>query len=133
GIEVMNIRGASLCAMARAVHGLCVEPTVALIDGNALPPGLKVPGRTLVRGDARSASIAAASIVAKVYRDRLMARLGDAYPAYGFEQHKGYGTQLHREALERFGPSIHHRRSFVPIKALIERQAAIPARHVPTP
>ena len=115
-IERLNIRGASLYAMARAINGLCVVPDVALIDGNALPPGLTIKARTMVRGDQRSGSIAAASIVAKVTRDRLMVHLAKSCPGYGFEAHKGYGTEQHREALALLGPSIHHRRNFAPIR-----------------
>lgn len=122
-IEAMNIRGATLWGMARAVASLPERPTVALIDGVDVPPGLVVTGRALIDGDARSASIAAASIVAKVTRDRLMVRLGEAFPAYGFERHKGYGTPEHREALARHGPSIHHRRRWAPIRALLEATA----------
>lgn len=119
-IETMNIRGASLYGMARAIDGLALRPTLALIDGNALPPGCSVKTRALVGGDGRSASIAAASIVAKVTRDRLMVRLARACPGYGFEAHKGYGTPQHRAALDLLGPSIHHRRTFAPIRALLE-------------
>jgi len=116
-IESLNIRGASLYAMVRAINGLCEVPDLALIDGNAIPPGLGVRARTLVKGDQRSASIAAASIVAKVTRDRLMVHLARSCPGYGFEQHKGYGTELHREALARLGPSVHHRRGFAPVRS----------------
>lgn len=118
-IERLNIRGASLYAMARAINALAVPPDLALIDGNALPPGLALKARALVKGDQRSASVAAASIVAKVTRDRLMTRLSSSCPGYGFEAHKGYGTEQHREALARLGPSIHHRRGFAPIRALL--------------
>ncbi len=116
-IERLNIRGASLYAMKRAINGLSLIPDVALIDGNAVPPGLAVKARTMVRGDQRSDSIAAASIVAKVTRDRLMVHLARSCPGYGFEAHKGYGTEQHREALARLGPSIHHRRNFAPIRS----------------
>ena len=116
-IERLNIRGASLYAMSRAINGLCVPPDVALIDGNAIPPGLAVKARAMVRGDQRSGSIAAASIVAKVTRDRLMVQLARSCPGYGFEAHKGYGTEQHREALARLGPSIHHRANFAPIRS----------------
>ncbi|WMS41289.1 ribonuclease HII [Acuticoccus sp. MNP-M23] len=118
-IEAMNIRGATLHGMTLAIGGLALRPTLALIDGNALPPGCPVKARALVGGDGRSASIAAASIVAKVTRDRLMVRLARACPGYGFEAHKGYGTARHREALDRLGPSIHHRRGFAPIRAAL--------------
>ena len=118
-IETMNIRGASLYGMTQAIHGLALRPTLALVDGNALPPGCTVKARALVGGDGRSASIAAASIVAKVTRDRMMVRLSRCCPGYGFEAHKGYGTAQHREALDRLGPTIHHRRGFAPIRALL--------------
>ncbi len=120
-IEAMNIRGATLWGMARAVHSLPERPTVALFDGVDVPPGLAVKGRALIDGDARSASIAAASIVAKVTRDRLMVRLGEAFPMYGFERHKGYGTPEHREALALHGPSVHHRRGWAPIREALQR------------
>ncbi len=123
-IETMNIRGASLYGMSRAIDGLALRPTMALIDGNALPPDCPVKARALVGGDARSASIAAASIIAKVTRDRLMVRLARSCPGYGFECHKGYGTEQHRDALSRLGPSIHHRRTFAPIRALLEASLA---------
>jgi ribonuclease HII len=123
-IEAMNIRGATLWGMTRAVASLPERPTVALIDGVDVPPGLVVCARALVDGDARSASIAAASIVAKVTRDRLMIRLGETFPEYGFERHKGYGTPEHREALARHGPSIHHRRGWAPIRELLVARGA---------
>jgi len=116
-IDALNIRGATLWAMARAVAGLCERPAGALVDGRDLPPGLACEGRALVRGDARSPSIAAASIVAKVTRDRLMTALAVSTPGYGFERHKGYGTREHAEALARLGASDHHRRSFEPVRA----------------
>ncbi|MEM7696579.1 MAG: ribonuclease HII [Pseudomonadota bacterium] len=116
-IETLNIRGASLLAMRRAIEALSIRPDLALIDGNTIPPGLLVPARPLVGGDGRSASVAAASIIAKVTRDRMMIRLAEAFPGYGFESHKGYGTQKHRDALSRLGPCTHHRRTFAPVRA----------------
>ena len=116
-IDAMNIRGATLWAMARAVAGLADRPAGALVDGRDVPPGLVCEGRALVRGDARSPSIAAASIVAKVTRDRLMTALAGSVPGYGFERHKGYGTPEHAAALADLGVSIHHRRSFEPVRA----------------
>lgn len=128
-IDTMNIRRATLWGMARAVATLPDPPTVALVDGCDLPPDLIVPGRALVRGDGRSSAIAAASIVAKVTRDRLMVRLGRAFPGYGFESHKGYGTPQHREALRALGPCEHHRRSFAPVRqALAGRRGEAQAR-----
>jgi ribonuclease HII len=111
-IDHYNIRGATLRAMARAVAGLSVRPDYALIDGRDVPAGLSCPAAALVGGDALSLSIAAASIVAKVARDRLMARLDLHYPGYGFSRHAGYATRAHREALARLGPTPLHRRSF---------------------
>jgi ribonuclease HII len=116
-IDALNIRGATLWAMGRAVAGLADRPAGALIDGRDVPPGLLCRGRALVSGDARSPSIAAASIVAKVTRDRLMTVLGQSTPGYGFERHKGYGTPEHADALARLGVCPHHRRSFEPVRA----------------
>jgi ribonuclease HII len=114
-IDAMNIRAATLWAMREAVRSLAVVPDHVLVDGSDVPPGLSCPGEAIVQGDARSQSIAAASIVAKVSRDRLMQRLGACYPAYGFERHMGYGVPEHLEALRRHGATPHHRRSFKPI------------------
>jgi len=111
-IDLYNIRGATLRAMARAVAGLSQRPDFALIDGRDVPAGLACPAQALVSGDARSLSIAAASIVAKVARDRLMARLDAHFPAYGFSVNAGYPTPAHRRALVRLGPTALHRRSF---------------------
>lgn len=118
-IDRLNIRGATLWAMAQAVRSLAEAPAFALIDGLDVPPGLGCPGEAVVKGDARSLSIAAASIVAKVTRDRLMVRLAAQCPGYGFDQHKGYGTAAHRAAILALGPSPHHRRSFEPVKSLV--------------
>lgn len=111
-IDAVNIRNASLEAMRQAVAGLARAPDFALIDGRDIPPGLACPAEAIVGGDRISASIAAASIVAKVLRDRLMARADLAFPGYEFERHAGYGTALHRTAIARLGPSDLHRRSF---------------------
>ena len=116
-IETHNILGASLLAMRRAAVALGCRPGLALVDGNRAP-ALACPVRTLIGGDAISVSIAAASIVAKVTRDRLMARLALRHPGYGWERNAGYGTAEHRRALARLGPSPHHRRTFAPIAAL---------------
>ena len=120
-IDTLNIRGATLWGMARAVATLPCAPTVALIDGIDVPPNLSICGRALVQGDRRSSAISAASIVAKVTRDRLMTRLAEAFPGYGFERHKGYGTPEHRAALSALGPCIHHRRSFAPVREALAR------------
>ena len=111
-IDRVNIRQATFAAMRQAARGLAVKPGVLLIDGRDVPPGLPCPARALVAGDALSVSIAAASIVAKVVRDRLMRRLDRLDPRYGFAGHKGYGTASHRAAIMVHGPSFCHRLSF---------------------
>ncbi|HEX9647088.1 MAG TPA: ribonuclease HII [Alphaproteobacteria bacterium] len=115
-IDILNVLQASLLAMARAVAGLPRPPASALIDGT-FAPALACPARALVRGDARSLSIAAASIVAKCARDRIMAELALSFPGYGWETNAGYGTPAHLAALARLGPSPHHRRGFAPVRA----------------
>ncbi len=114
-IDRLNILGATHAGMRAVLRALAPVPDLALIDGNPLPHP-PVPARNLVQGDARSASIAAASILAKVTRDRLMALLDTACPGYGFARHNGYGTAEHLEALRRLGPTPHHRRSFAPVR-----------------
>ncbi len=111
-IEELNILGATYLAMNRAIAQLDPQPELALIDGK-LNAGITVPSRCVVQRDARCADIAAASILAKVTRDRLMLELAELYPQYHFEQHKGYGTKLHYEALREYGPSPVHRPSFL--------------------
>lgn len=123
-VDRMNILRASLWGMSRAVAGLPVRPDHVLVDGNMLPPGLPCPAEAIVDGDALSVSIAAASIVAKVTRDRLMAQVGRAHPEYGFGEHKGYSTPGHFAALDAHGPCIHHRRSFAPIRAVLGLEPA---------
>ena len=118
-IDSMNILQATLLAMRRAVVRLAHLPDLALVDGNRAPC-LPCPVRTVVGGDRSSLSIAAASIVAKVARDRLMARLALHHPGYGWERNAGYGTAEHRAGLARLGPCGHHRRSFRPIRDLLE-------------
>ena len=115
-IERLNILGAAMLAMTRAVESLGVIPDHALIDGNRTPD-LPCPATALVGGDGRSLSIAAASIIAKVTRDRIMARLAADHPGYGWERNAGYGTAEHRAALDRLGVTVHHRRGFKPIAA----------------
>ncbi len=110
-IDKLNILHATMWAMAQAVAQLPQMPKLVAIDGNRAPK-LKCESRTVVKGDARCLSIAAASIIAKVTRDRLMVKLGAKYPGYGFERHKGYGTPEHQEAIKRLGVTVHHRRSF---------------------
>lgn len=114
-IDRDNILQATLWAMREAVSKLSLSPRLALIDGNKLPV-LPCEARAIVKGDAKCLSIAAASIVAKVTRDRMMAALAREYPGYGFERHKGYGTPEHKAALERLGVTDHHRRSFKPVQ-----------------
>ncbi len=120
-IDRVNIRQATLNAMRRALAGLAVAPSHALIDGRDVPPRLRCPATAVIGGDAQSLSIAAASIVAKVTRDRMMARLCAAHPNYGFGKHMGYGTAAHMAAIEADGPCDHHRRSFAPIAARLSR------------
>ena len=115
-IDAINIREAALEAMTRSVNGLNVLADAALIDGRDVPTGLVKIGRAMVKGDARSVSIAAASIVAKVIRDRMMKRAALYYPQYGFEKHKGYGSKTHRDAIATFGPCPLHRMSFAPMR-----------------
>ena len=122
-IEQLNIRGATLWAMSRAVAGLGVRADLALIDGRDAPPGLACRAEPVIGGDASVQSIAAASIVAKVMRDRIMSRVCEQFPDYGFGRHKGYGTPEHLAALDRFGPCAHHRRGFAPVAALYARAA----------
>lgn len=117
-IDRINIRQATLCAMRRALAGLSVSPSYVLVDGNDLPANLVCQGETIIAGDASSLSIAAASIIAKVMRDRMMRRLCQHYPQYGFSQHSGYATKAHREAIERHGPSPFHRLTFSPFRTL---------------
>ena len=118
-IDSMNILQATLLAMRRAVVRLVHIPDLVLVDGNRAP-SLPCPVRTVVGGDRTSLSIAAASIVAKVTRDRLMARLAADHPGYGWERNAGYGTAEHRAALARLGPCVHHRCTFRPIRELLE-------------
>jgi ribonuclease HII len=116
-IDASNILRASLLAMARAVSALCIAPGHVLCDGRDIPPALACPGSALVKGDQRSLSIAAASIVAKVMRDRMMAAAHSVFPAYGFISNQGYGSAAHLAAIETHGPARHlHRFSFAPIK-----------------
>jgi ribonuclease HII len=118
-VDLLNIRGATLAAMARAVNALSLRPAFALIDGSDWPPGLCCEGRAIIKGDASCLSIAAASIVAKVTRDREMLELHGRDPRYGFDRHKGYATADHLEAVARFGYSEAHRQSFRPRPGLI--------------
>ena len=118
-IDRINILQATYLAMRRAVQALAERPEVALIDGNRAPPQLGCRAETIVGGDAHSYSIAAASIFAKVTRDRYMHALALTYPGYGWETNRGYGSQQHLEALSLLGPTPHHRRSFAPVTRLV--------------
>ncbi|MBO6666962.1 ribonuclease HII [Parvibaculum sp.] len=118
-IDEINILHATMLAMTRAVASLPRAPHVALIDGNRCPPGLVCSSRAVIGGDGLALSIAAASIAAKVTRDRMMAALAEAHPGYGFENHMGYGTPAHLDALSRLGASPVHRRSFAPIRKIL--------------
>jgi ribonuclease HII len=120
-IDRLNVLRATWLAMERALLQLSPRPDVALIDGKN-GPELPFPRQFVVRGDSRSASIAAASIIAKVTRDRIMGYLDGAYPGYGFAKHKGYGTAEHRARLRELGPSPIHRRSFSPVIEALSRQ-----------
>lgn len=111
-IEEINILNASMLAMKRAIDGLKTKPDFALIDGN-IARGFDIPATPIIKGDALSPSIAAASILAKVARDRYCLEMDKAHPEYGFAKHKGYGTKDHREALLKYGPSPMHRKSFL--------------------
>ncbi len=119
-IEEMNILQADMLAMKRAVEGLSVKADFAMIDGNKTPD-LDIPCEAIVKGDSKSESIAAASILAKVSRDRLMLELAEKYPQYIFEKHKGYATKAHREAILEYGPCEIHRMSFLK-KILAEKE-----------
>lgn len=118
-IDRHTIRGAVGLAMQRAMEQLSPGPEVVLIDGNYVPPGLVAMTECIVKGDAASWSIAAASVLAKVHRDTLMGILHEQYPQYGFATHKGYGTAEHMRALETYGASPSHRRSYAPVAAVL--------------
>ncbi len=121
-IDRLNILQASKEAMRRAVQGLCVAPEALLVDARHIP-GVELPQRALIHGDAISHSIAAASIVAKVHRDRLMSDYDTRFPEYGFAKHSGYGTAFHMRALKEYGPCAIHRHSFAPVRALVRCRA----------
>lgn len=123
-IDRLNILQATLLAMQRAVQGLGMTPDLVLVDGNRAPR-LSCPVRTVVRGDALIKSISAASILAKVARDAILQNLDGEYPGYGFAVHKGYPTAAHQRALEALGPSPVHRRSFGPVRRLLENKKVI--------
>ncbi|MEO1679101.1 MAG: ribonuclease HII [Pseudomonadota bacterium] len=118
-IDRLNILQATMEGMRRALGALSAPPCHALIDGSRLPEALPCPATGLVKGDARSVSIAAASIVAKVARDALMVELAQQHPGYGWDHNAGYATEMHRSALRNLGPTPHHRRSFAPVRNML--------------
>ena len=121
-IDEMNILQASLLAMERAVAGLAVLPDHVLVDGKWIPQGLSMPATPVIGGDARSLSIAAASIVAKTWRDRVMVDLAQQHPGYGWETNAGYPSKAHRDALRDLGVTPHHRRSFRPVHNILYQE-----------
>jgi|APAra7269096768_1048522.scaffolds.fasta_scaffold00429_2 ribonuclease HII len=120
-IDRINIFQATMVGMTRALLGLMPAATEALIDGNQLPKNLPCPARAIIGGDALEPSISAASILAKVSRDRLMVTMDTQFPGYGFADHKGYSTPGHLAALQRLGPCAEHRRSFEPVRILLDQ------------
>ncbi|HEY0202134.1 MAG TPA: ribonuclease HII [Burkholderiaceae bacterium] len=120
-IDRINILQATLLAMRRAVQGLRLKPTLVLVDGNRLPV-LDVRAEAIVKGDALVPAISAASILAKVHRDRWCVQFHQQYPQYGFDAHKGYGTAAHLQALQDFGACPQHRRSFAPVRQALQRK-----------
>lgn len=121
-IDCINILQATMLAMSRAVAALPLQPVLALIDGNRCPP-LAIPARAIIGGDATEPVISAASILAKTARDAMMRQLHEAYPQYALDRHKGYDTAMHRAALALYGPAAFHRRSFSPIRQLLEQRS----------
>ena len=124
-IDEINILRASHLAMERAIAGLQVLPEHVLIDGNMIPRGLQLPATTLVKGDSRSISISAASIVAKVCRDCVLVDLAQQHPGYGWETNMGYGSKKHTEALRSLGVTPHHRRSFKPVHNMLYQEKIV--------
>ena len=122
-IDRLNIFQATMAGMSRAVAGLSLPAHAALIDGNKVPRDLPCPGRAIVGGDALEPSISAASILAKVTRDRLMVAMEAVHPGYGFALHKGYPTPAHLAALQRLGPCPQHRRSFAPVRRALDQMS----------
>ena len=120
-IDDINILQATLIAMKRAVAGLSITPTKILVDGNKTPD-FGIPAEAIIQGDGKIAEISAASIIAKVTRDREMVALSKMYPGYGFEKHKGYGTKRHLDALNQLGATPIHRRSFAPVSKILKKQ-----------
>lgn len=124
-IDQINILQASHLAMVRAVGKLSVTPDHVLVDGNRLPRDLRIPATTMVKGDARSVSIAAASIIAKVHRDQIMVDLAQQFPGYGWVKNSGYPTSVHLESLQNIGVTPHHRRSFRPVHNILYQAKSI--------
>ncbi|MDJ0630651.1 MAG: ribonuclease HII [Rhodobacter sp.] len=124
-IDALNILQASCLAMRRALVGLAVPPDLALIDGNRVPQGLPCEAQPIVKGDSKSLSISAASIVAKVCRDRIMVGLAQQHPGYGWEQNAGYPTPQHLEALRNLGVTPHHRRSYKPVHNILYQEKSV--------
>jgi len=124
-IDALNILRASHLAMTRAIAALPQPPALALIDGNLLPRGLTLPGQAIIGGDARCLSIAAASIVAKIWRDRIMVDLAQQHPGYGWDQNAGYPTKSHIFALQSLGVTPHHRRSFKPVHNILYQDISV--------
>lgn len=120
-IDELNILQATFLAMKRAAKQLNILPSAALVDGNRAPTGFACPVQTVIKGDSKSISIAAASIVAKVYRDRLMQKMAEKYPYYGFEKNAGYGTAAHIEGLKKYGITPEHRKSYKPIQEFMKK------------
>ena len=123
-IDTLNILQASMLAMKRAIEKLAVLPEQALIDGNRCPKGLAIPATAIVRGDDKVPAISAASILAKTARDAVMLALHEQYPEYGFDRHKGYPTAFHLEQLKRYGVSPVHRKSYAPVRKILEMSGA---------
>jgi len=121
-IDEINILQSRLIAMKRAIENLSKKPRLVLIDGNRPVPHLQIKQRLIIRGDEKVFSIAAASILAKVTRDNILKNLHKKFPQYGFDRHKGYGTQFHFEMIQKYGPCDIHRKSFEPIKSIIAQE-----------
>lgn len=120
-IDTLNILQATFLAMRRAVEKLPQHPDFALVDGNRTPVGFPCPVQTIIGGDGKSLSVAAASIVAKVYRDRLMCHLAEQYPYYGFDKNAGYGTKAHIDGLQNYGVCPEHRQTYRPVAEILKR------------
>lgn len=121
-IDRINILQAAFLAMKKAIGDLKQKPDYIILDGGFPMPNISIKQKNIIRGDSLVFSIAAASIIAKVTRDRIMLKMHEVYPDYGFDKHKGYGTKLHMEQLRNFGPSHIHRKSFRPVKRLLRRE-----------